>query len=177
MRFPFLKIAFSVLGLVSLTINTLGFGEAVQSDSAQASFALVCEAVSDFRVRIRLSNIGATDVRVLPTGIPQDGRLRNALFRVRDDKGKEARYLGEFVDRTNPEKSDYCLLKRGKSIEAVVDLSKFYEIDPSGTYTVDSDLVVIFYPADHFDVTRTPQYAHLKSNALRIGMIGSTRRR
>lgn len=168
MRFPFLKVTFSILGLLSLTISTHGFCEAVPSSSVQAPFALVCEAVSDFHVRIRLSNVGATDVRVLPSGIPQDGKLRNALFRVQDDKGKEARYLGEFVDRTSPTESDYLLLERGKSLEAFVDLSKFYEIDSSGTYTVDADLVVIFYPSDHFDVTRTPQYFHLKSNALRM---------
>lgn len=168
MRFLFHKITFALLGLVSLAINTLGFGGTVPNGDGQTQFVLVCEAVSDFCVRIRLSNVGATDVRLLPSGIPRDGKLRNALFRVQDGKGKEAKYLGEFVDRTSPEASDYYLLERGKGIEAVVDLSKFYEIAPGGTYTVSADLVVIFYPSAHFDVTRAPQYSHQKSNVVRV---------
>lgn len=88
----------------------------------------------DVLVRVVMTNTSATVQHLLRWRTPLDG-VASPLFDVRRD-GQPVRYLGRRIKRAAPGPSDYLRLDPGVTLSTTVELSRLYEMDVTGSYTI-----------------------------------------
>ena len=88
----------------------------------------------DVNVTVTLTNTGSTPQRLLKWRTPFVP-AEHALFQITRD-GLPVRYLGRHVKRAAPTEADYIVLAPGESRSARVELSKLYEMQVTGAYSV-----------------------------------------
>ncbi|HAV35171.1 MAG TPA: peptidase M35 [Massilia sp.] len=88
----------------------------------------------DVNVTVTLTNTGNTPQRLLRWRTPFVP-AEHALFQITRD-GLPVRYLGRHVKRAAPTEADYIVLAPGESRSARVELSKLYEMQVTGAYSV-----------------------------------------
>ena len=121
---------------------SLFFGGQISAEAqskSDVSVQLLVEGVSfsspqAVLVRIIITNNTAKDLRILSWYTPDNGILE-PLFNVTRN-GESSDYLGALYKRPDPTEQDYIKLAAGKSVEYIVDLSKYYSFIKSGTYVV-----------------------------------------
>ncbi|SFN26004.1 M35 family metallo-endopeptidase [Dokdonella immobilis] len=89
---------------------------------------------ADATISYSLINQSTSTVHVLRWQTPLDG-VTNDLFDVRQN-GKPVDYVGPLYKRVAPRAQDFIELKPGESLNAVVDLSAFYDMRAGGQYQV-----------------------------------------
>jgi peptidyl-Lys metalloendopeptidase len=85
-------------------------------------------------VRVTLTNTSTSPQHVLRWRTPLDG-VQAPLFEVRRD-GQPVRYLGRVIKRGAPGPADYWRIDPGESITHTVELSRLYEMNVTGNYTI-----------------------------------------
>jgi len=88
----------------------------------------------DVNVTVTLTNTGNTPQRLLKWRTPFVP-AEHALFQITRD-GLPVRYLGRHVKRAAPTEADYIVLAPGETRSARVELSKLYEMQVTGAYSV-----------------------------------------
>ncbi len=88
----------------------------------------------DVNVTVTLTNTGNAPQRLLKWRTPFVPP-EHALFSITRD-GMPVRYLGRHVKRAAPSEADYIVLAPGESRSARVELSKLYEMQVTGAYSV-----------------------------------------
>ena len=88
----------------------------------------------DVHVTVTLTNTGSTPQRLLKWRTPFVP-AEHALFSITRD-GLPVRYLGRHVKRAAPQEGDYVVLAPGESRSARVELSKLYDMQVTGAYSV-----------------------------------------
>ena len=88
----------------------------------------------DVNVTVTLTNTGSTPQRLLKWRTPFVP-AEHSLFSITRD-GIPVRYLGRHVKRAAPTEADYVVLAPGESRSARVELSKLYEMQVTGAYSV-----------------------------------------
>lgn len=92
------------------------------------------ERGDDVMVRVTLTNSSSTVQHLLRWRTPLDG-VESPLFEVRRD-GQPVRYLGRRIKRAPPGPADYVRLDPGASLSKTVELSRLYEMNVTGSYTI-----------------------------------------
>jgi peptidyl-Lys metalloendopeptidase len=88
-----------------------------------------------FTVTVR--NNGQSNARLLRWAVP-DSELEESLFDVKLD-GQPVQYLGAHYKRGVARAEDYVHLKPGESLTRTVDLTRFYDLSRTGTYSITVD--------------------------------------
>lgn len=88
----------------------------------------------EVNVTVTLTNTGSTPQRLLKWRTPFVP-AEHSLFHITRD-GLPVRYLGRHVKRAAPTAADYVVLAPGESRSARVELSKLYEMQVTGAYSV-----------------------------------------
>ena len=88
----------------------------------------------DVNVTVTLTNTGSTPQRLLKWRTPFVP-AEHSLFSITRD-GLPVRYLGRHVKRAAPQEADYVVLAPGESRSARVELSKLYDMQVTGAYSV-----------------------------------------
>ncbi len=88
-------------------------------------------------VTVTVRNSGQSKVKLLKWAVP-DSELEESLFEVKLG-GKPVEYLGAHYKRGPARAEDYVQLKPGESLTRTVDLSTFYDLSKSGSYSVTVD--------------------------------------
>lgn len=92
-------------------------------------------AAESAQIRYRLRNDSDEDIRVLGWNTPMEQPLSADVFEVRRG-GHEVAYQGRLVKRAEPDAQDYLHLAAGESMQVVIDLRQYYDMQQPGTYTV-----------------------------------------
>jgi peptidyl-Lys metalloendopeptidase len=95
------------------------------------------KAIDQVLIEFTLRNNSTTPVSVLKWNTPLENDIEfNAdMFDVALE-GSRVRYIGRKVKRVPPQESDYLTIAPGKSVSAILDLSKGYALDAPGIYSV-----------------------------------------
>ena len=88
----------------------------------------------DVNVTVTLTNTGNTPQRLLKWRTPFVP-AEHSLFSITRD-GLPVRYLGRHVKRAAPQEGDYIVLAPGESRSARVELSKLYDMQVTGAYSL-----------------------------------------
>jgi peptidyl-Lys metalloendopeptidase len=88
-----------------------------------------------FTVTVR--NNGQSNAKLLRWAVP-DSELEESLFDVKLD-GQSVQYLGAHYKRGVARSDDYVHLKPGESLTRTVDLTLFYDLSKTGTYSITVD--------------------------------------
>jgi peptidyl-Lys metalloendopeptidase len=89
------------------------------------------------KVTVTMRNQGQARVQMLRWALP-DTELEESLFDVKRD-GQPVQYLGAHFKRGPARAEDYVHLKPGESLTRTVDLSLFYDLSKTGTYSISVD--------------------------------------
>jgi len=88
-------------------------------------------------VRFVLTNAGSQVVHVLDWYTPLEG-MRSDMFKVTQGSTALA-YQGPLIKRGQPRRESYRTIEPGESLARQVDLARYYDFGPQGTYTVALD--------------------------------------
>ena len=119
-------------------------------------------------VTITLTNTSDTVRHLLRWRTPQQD-LEAPLFEVQRD-GQPVRYLGRRIKRAAPGPADYLQLAPGAALTHTVELSRFYEMRVTGSYTIRYRSPALHAP----DTTAGAVVGELASNAVTIRLEGSS---
>ena len=119
-------------------------------------------------VTVTLTNTSGTVQHLLRWRTPQQD-LEAPLFEVQRD-GQPVRYLGRRIKRAAPGPADYLQLAPGAALTHTVELSRFYEMRVTGSYTIRYRSPALHAP----DTTAGAVVGELASNAVTIRVEGSS---
>lgn len=95
----------------------------------------VVQGDSQVAVHVTVTNTTGHDVKVLKSQLPSK-HLQGPLFRVLQDDGTPAAYVGPLVKRAAPTAKDFVALQAGASLSYTVDLSRDYALG-NGHYRIE----------------------------------------
>jgi len=87
-------------------------------------------------VTVVITNMTAKSINVLKWNTPLETTLSANIFNIYSN-GKKMAYKGRLIKRGKPQKDDYLLLLSGESVEATVQLSRYYKMQKAGTYHIE----------------------------------------
>lgn len=126
-----------LFALIAALLITTAVGAAPKNGGAVVSLSVEQGAFSssqDVLVKVAISNPTNHTVKVLKWFTPVDG-VEESLFAVMRN-GEPVAYMGAHYKRPAATGSDYISLRSGESINAVVNLSQYYDFSQSGNYEI-----------------------------------------
>ncbi|CAM3818370.1 Deuterolysin metalloprotease (M35) family protein [Vibrio aerogenes CECT 7868] len=126
-----------VLATALGSISSLAFAHSLEVTITPADQSF--DKNSDVKVNLTITNTSQDDVKVLSWYLINDAKLQNNAFDVTVD-GDAVAYTGPVVKRPAPQEDDYIQLAAGETITQSFDLSSFYDMTQTGTYSVQYDV-------------------------------------
>lgn len=93
-------------------------------------------------VNVELLNKSSKVLWVLPWATPFEMPLLNDCFVINSMDGRKIDYIGIFARRSSPAMSDFIKIVPGDSLNASVDLARYYALSKGEFYTVSVDMAV-----------------------------------
>lgn len=117
----------------------------VSTDMLTASIKAIGSSesqISNTSLTFFLSNNTEADKKLLIWNTPIENPLSADIFSVQFD-GKKLKYQGRMIKRGSPQPEHFRVVEVGETLESVVDLSNYYDMSVSGSYTVSLDPVLV----------------------------------
>ena len=96
------------------------------------------ESSNNGTVILNVTNNSKQDIEVLKWNTPFEKTLSSDVFNI-NMNGKDKAYTGRVIKRMKAKDSDYLLLESGMSEKLTINLSKYYEMNKGGEYSVEFD--------------------------------------
>lgn len=125
-------------------------------------------AGQDVQITINITNPGKSTLRVLKWFTPAED-VEEPLLIVAVN-GAPVPFLGPTYKRPEPKGDDYLALKSGESLTRTVNLSTYYDLSATGTYSIRYDITALDLFADEKGASKSA--GSLTSNQISVSIEG-----
>jgi hypothetical protein len=162
------RAAFLVAAGLFTSLGTPSFVHASQAVRVQINTPHLDDSRRASIVHVDIENTGDEDVALLLWDTPfakSAGRLPKPLFEVMDATGRQARYIGRWVNVGRLHAEDFAVLHPGERRSGDIDLRQEYDYGNGGAFAVRYVLSLDREPDP--SVTTAEEYATFRRNTLK----------